>query len=95
VFVGWINGKITYEEFCRIALVIDREFIGDLINLKRYYQSIEQYKIGESKSFHEYLDDATCQSLYNSQLVRAEWFTESIYYKSKIGETLLRLLEEP
>jgi hypothetical protein len=70
VFAGWMNGKITYEQFYRIALVIDRAFIDDLVNLKQYYQSIEKYRMDGGKPFREYLDDDKCQSLYNSHLLR-------------------------
>ncbi len=89
-----MNGKITYEQFYRIALVIDRTFIDDLVNLKQYYQSIEKYRIDEGKPFREYLDDDKCQSLYNSHLVSVSGYTENIYLKNEMGELLLQLLDE-
>lgn len=64
VFLGWLNGKITYDQFYRIALVIDRALLEDLVNLKQYYQSIEKYRMEEGIPFIVYLDDDKCQSLY-------------------------------
>jgi hypothetical protein len=94
VFAGYVKGLIQYEMFLRLAAAIDKAFIGDLRNLDLYYSKINGYDMKLGKSFSDFLDDATCQSLYNIGLVRSEGYTENTYHPNELGSTLIRLLKE-
>jgi hypothetical protein len=94
VFAGCIRGEIQYDTFLKLAAAIDRTFIGDLKGLESYYSRIESYDSKLGKPFSEFLEDATCQSLYNAGLVRSEGYTENTYHPNELGSTLIRLLRE-
>lgn len=93
-FAGYEKGIIQYETFLRLAAAIDKAFIGDLRNLELYYSKINTYDAKLGKPFSEFLDDATCQSLYNIGLVRSDGYVEDTYHPNELGSTLIRLLKE-
>lgn len=90
-FSGYLRGEIDYNAFLKIAAAIDRAFIADLKNLKKYYEKIQTYDSKAGKPFAEYLDDETTQSLYNAGLMRSESYTEDTYHPNEIGSQLIRL----
>ena len=94
VFAGVMRGIIQYDIFLRLAAAIDRVFIGDLKDLESYYSRIESYDSKLGKPFAEFLDAATCQSLYTAGLVRSEGYTEDTNHPNELGSTLIRLLKE-
>jgi hypothetical protein len=94
VFAGYMKGTINYETFAKLANVIDRAFIIDLKNLEIYYSKLNSYDSSLGKPFVEFLDDATCQSLYNAGLIRNEGYYEDIYHPNQIGEAFVKLLKE-
>jgi hypothetical protein len=93
-FAGYVKGLIQYEAFLRLAAAIDKAFINDLRNLDVYYSKLNTYDAKLGKPFSEFLDDVTCQSLYNIGLVRSEGYIENTYYPNELGSTLIRLLKE-
>lgn len=94
MFAGYVKGLIQYETFLRLAAAIDKAFINDLRNLDVYYSKLNTYDAKLGKPFSEFLDDVTCQSLYNIGLVRSEGYIENTYYPNELGSTLIRLLKE-
>lgn len=94
VFTGYIRGDIQYDLFLKLAAAIDRTFIEDLKNLETYYSRIDSYDSKQGRPFFEYLDDATCQSLYNVGLVRSESYTEITYHPNELGSHFISLLKQ-
>jgi hypothetical protein len=91
VFAGCEKGLIEYETFLRLAAAIDKALIGDLKNLELYYSKINTYDAKLGKPFSEFLDNATCQFLYNIGLVRSDGHTEDLYLPNELGSTFIRL----
>ena len=96
VFAAWIEGEITYEEYERYAFIIDRLFIHNLINLKKYYGKIEEFEAsrekGEQESQKRFLDEIILQALFGDGLLDSTGYTETTYLRNTLGEKLIRLI---
>jgi hypothetical protein len=68
--------------------------MGELKDLESHYSRIESYDSKSGKPFSEFLDVATCQSLYNAGRVRSEGYIEDTYHPNELGSILIRLLKE-
>ncbi|MBE9197903.1 MULTISPECIES: hypothetical protein [unclassified Nodularia (in: cyanobacteria)] len=92
IFAGYMKGAIDDVTFSKLANIIDRAFISDLKNLENYYSKLSEYEPSCGKPFSNFLDDATCQSLYTVGLIRAELIFEDIYHPNEIGQFLVQFL---
>lgn len=95
LFIGYIDEKITYEEFLRLSISIERTFINDLNRLHLYY-----------KRNLEEVDDLILQNLYQSGLVSMSFNKiatmvvdqpdiESItYVRNKLGHLFCKIVAD-
>lgn len=82
VFGAYIDERISYEQFQRLASSIDKAYIGDLEHLADLYATIPA------------LDEASAQSLYSAGLVRAEGYSETQYLRNDLGAMLINILRD-
>jgi hypothetical protein len=88
-FNGFIQGEINFELFQRLAVAIDRSFVGDLKKLKKYYATKNEYFRGAGRE--------TLYQLSQSGLVLMESHvvlgTNGIIYEpSELGEIFIKLV---
>jgi hypothetical protein len=93
-FSRYMRGHIQYEQFLKMAKSIELAYIGDLKCLAKHYERIKSYDPESGKSFSDFLDDHTGQSLYSSGLVSSQGYSENSYHPNNVGEEILQSLSE-
>ena len=92
VFSEYLNNRINYEHFLRIASSIDRVPITDLNQLSSYKDRMDSYDGTSRGSFANALNADTCQSLYTSGLVTSGSAFETTYQPNEVMKLLVDLI---
>lgn len=94
IFAEFVDGKIDYGMFLRIATSIDRVPISDLHLLPLYKERLDSYDYKTGQPFADILKEDTCQSLCTSGLVASDGVTEVWYRSNEVMNLLVKHIND-
>ncbi|MGA9295106.1 MAG: hypothetical protein WCE54_04685 [Ignavibacteriaceae bacterium] len=92
LFVAHIDERVTYEEFLRLSIAIDRAFINDLLNLSLYYQSnLEEVNTSILQNLYQCGLVSLLFNTFNTASVQYQ-IESSTYVRNDLGMLLCKIV---